>query len=39
MTTSAGYTEKIWLLRPRNGISGKPFRYGHSTSPEPGRPS
>jgi hypothetical protein len=29
MTTSAGYTEKIWLLRPRNGINGKPFRYGH----------
>ena len=39
MTTSVGYTEKIWLIRPCNGINGKPSTTTTSTSPEPGRAS
>jgi|GEM_PF-5570135 hypothetical protein len=39
MTTTADYTEKIWLIRPRNGINGKPSTTTTSTFPEPGRPS
>ncbi len=29
MTTTADYTEKIWLIRPRNGINGNPFGYDY----------
>ena len=29
MTTTADYTEKIWLIRPCNGINGKLFHYDH----------
>ena len=29
MTTTAGYTEKIWLILPRSGINGKLFHYNH----------
>ncbi len=39
MTTTAGYTEKIWLIRPGNGINGKPSTRTTFTSPEPGCPS
>ena len=30
MTTTAAYTEKSWLIRPGNGINGKPFHYDTS---------
>jgi len=29
MTTTADYTEKIWLIRLCNEINGKPFHYDH----------
>ena len=39
MTTIADYTGKGWLIRPRNGINGKPLHHDHVTSPEAGPPS
>ena len=33
MTTTAGYTEKIWLIRPGNGINGKPSTRNHVRFP------
>ena len=29
MTTTAGHTEKGWLIRPCYGINGKPFHADH----------
>jgi hypothetical protein len=39
MTTTVGCTEQIWLIRPGNGINGKPSTTTTSAFPEPGRPS
>jgi len=33
MTTTANYTEKIWLIRPCDGFNAKPLHYDHVDFP------